>query len=465
MSGLAARITQFVFLLPRLSDSQNLVLYLTRPSYLHPKVVPPRVEIEDKVERSSAYWRVPIFIICRDRLYYLQMLVSQLHYLGYFNLIVVDNNSTYQPLLSYYKEKLLWVIHLAANLGNEISKVLGRLYWNHSMPMTEYIGHFGNRFVLTDSDILFESTVPRNWLQHFWEIMDRQGANTVGAALRLDDIPEHYAARTQVWQHECEFWRERNLVQGEKHVLHAAIDTTMALRRLEPLKRSSAPCLRVAGPYTAKHLPWYEDSRWLLPDVAYARKNRERGHTFGWWSMAEGFARRGKSIIDSNSPTGQFKRAANYTLTFPAGADYVGFCRRFSAASTVVRPPQCQHSFLPSAPAAADSDSRIRRKGGDLLPLETSAFLEALSALVKRRTSQGKYVVLDVGAGGGIAALWFAQLGARVVALEPLPSLFDELCRNIAASSEVQAHESGLTFGSSTLTCIKPLSTYHMHYS
>ena len=56
------------------------------------------------------------------------------------------------------------------------------------------------------------------------------------------------------------------------------------------------------APLQVRHLPWYENSKWLLPDVEYARKHRGKGHTFGWWSHAEGYARRGKQIIDSEPP-------------------------------------------------------------------------------------------------------------------------------------------------------------------
>ena len=44
-------------------------------------------------------------------------------------------------------------------------------------------------------------------------------------------------------------------------------------------------------------------------------------------------------------------------------------------------------------------------------------------------------MVLDIGAGIGLAAIWFGQQGARVVALEPEQSFFEALCRNLAANA------------------------------
>ena len=443
----AWEISGIVFCIFGLGKAQNLVHYLSKPWYLRPRVVLPQLEIQQEVDNAPPFWRTPIFLICRDRLYYLQMLVSQLQSLGYYHIIAIDNNSTYKPLLSWYKEKLFWVLHLPANLGNEISKVLWRMHWNRSTHMTEYIRHFGGRYVLADPDTLFEANVPRNWLQHFWEIMDRHNVNKVGAALRLDDLPNHYAARKQVWQHECRFWREDLLVQKEKHVFWAPIDTTMALIRVfqrEMPASNPSCCLRVAGPYTVRHLPWYENSRWLLPDVSYAKKNRGQGHTFGWWSRAEGFARRGKTIIDSDSPTGQFGRASNETFVFPAGVEYVGFCRRFSHGipATTVRPPQCQQAHISTQESRSIQVAGVQVRfalgafQADLWPSfegEAPAFFAALRRVVK------DLVVLDAGAGIGFSTLWLAQLGARVVALEPAPNLFKALCQNLAANEDVQA--------------------------
>ncbi|CAK9099839.1 Potassium/sodium hyperpolarization-activated cyclic nucleotide-gated channel 2 (Brain cyclic nucleotide-gated channel 2) (BCNG-2) [Durusdinium trenchii] len=447
------------------SSAQNLVHYLSRPWYLRLRVVLPDEQIQRQVEKAERFWKVPIFIICRDRLVYLQMLVSQLHSLGYYHLIALDNNSTYKPLLNYYQEKLLWVVRLPSNLGNEISHLLWRMRWNQNTHMKEYIDRFGGRYVLADPDTVFDDGVPANWLQHFWEIMDRHQANKVGAALRLDDLPENYAARKQVWQHECDFWREDRLAPGEKHVFWAPIDTTMALTkisksRLAMLKPSAN--VRVAGPYTVRHLPWYENSKWLLPDVEYARKHRGKGHTFGWWSHAEGYARRGKQIIDSESQSGQFKRASNQTFAFPPRVKYLGFCRRFSAeqldersgggtphAPINVRPAQCHYSYLPereSHLARGPANVAVRWARAAAGPEEdfwrtrfahdSAAIYTAVASLLAAKPA----VVLDVGAGEGASALWLARaLGGglphvRVVALESEPVVFERLCRNIAAN-------------------------------
>ena len=46
---------------------------------------------------------IPILIICRDRLECLKKLVMALEARGCKNIILIDNASTYEPLLEYYK--------------------------------------------------------------------------------------------------------------------------------------------------------------------------------------------------------------------------------------------------------------------------------------------------------------------------------------------------------------------------
>eukprot|EP00931_Biecheleriopsis_adriatica_P032430 TRINITY_DN18922_c0_g1_i2.p1 TRINITY_DN18922_c0_g1~~TRINITY_DN18922_c0_g1_i2.p1 ORF type:complete len:225 (-),score=22.79 TRINITY_DN18922_c0_g1_i2:115-789(-) len=220
------------------------------------------------------------------------------------------------------------------------------VYWNSTMKMLPYLESF-QRYVLTDPDISFSLDVPDNWLQHFWEMMDRQGALKVGAAYRIDDLPDHYLARNQVWQYECDAWRADLAVQGERDAFWAPIDSWLALWHTKIIKNQllTYPSIRMGGPYQVKHLRWYEEERWLAPDILYQRRHKERGHTFGWWGRAVSLARRGKQLLDfENVGHAFFSRHINETFFFPAGVQYLGFCSRFShgiRAIPSVKPPQC----------------------------------------------------------------------------------------------------------------------------
>ena len=49
------------------------------------------------------FFEVPIIINNRDRLTTLRNMINSLQNMGYKNLYIIDNESTYPPLLSYYK--------------------------------------------------------------------------------------------------------------------------------------------------------------------------------------------------------------------------------------------------------------------------------------------------------------------------------------------------------------------------
>ena len=63
------------------------------------------------------YKEIPIIINNRNRYTFLKQLIDTLRKDGYSNIIVLDNDSTYPPLLDYYNSCPAKVIFLKENLG------------------------------------------------------------------------------------------------------------------------------------------------------------------------------------------------------------------------------------------------------------------------------------------------------------------------------------------------------------
>ena len=59
----------------------------------------------------------PIFINCRDRVTDLAQLVAWLERAGCEEIYLLDNDSAYEPLLTYYEETPHTVLRLGQNLG------------------------------------------------------------------------------------------------------------------------------------------------------------------------------------------------------------------------------------------------------------------------------------------------------------------------------------------------------------
>src|SRR5690606_15636916 len=151
----------------------------------------------------------------------LKMLVAQMKlYCPENPIYVIDNGSTYEPLLDYY----YWKnndFFLYKYPENEFVK-----------NITEFISALdSDYFVLSDSDILLHPTVPFNFLEIFKAIID-SGVHHVGFDLIYEDIPK--------WNPKAEWIKgdERNLhiapfnfdYNGETYSgFRAAVDTTFAM--------------------------------------------------------------------------------------------------------------------------------------------------------------------------------------------------------------------------------------------
>ncbi len=188
----------------------------------------------------------PIFITCRDRLTPLLRLVSWLEKSGAQRICLVDNASTYEPLLEYYERCPHVVVRLPENLG-QLSPWLSNTINTHAL---------GENYVVTDPDVVPDSACPRDAVDHFRRVLDRfPDISKVGFGLRIDDLPRRYQLRRQVQAWESQFWCDK----AAPGLYRAPIDTTFALYR-EHTPATMGPALRTGWPYVARHLPWYADS-------------------------------------------------------------------------------------------------------------------------------------------------------------------------------------------------------------
>lgn len=217
---------------------------------------------------------LPIFINNRERLTTTRKLVTWLLETGHTNIFILDNASTYPPLLQYYKEiaRKVRVLRLCQNYGF-------LAFWHsHAVHLPQV------PFVLTDSDILPTEQCPDNVIEVFYSILQRfPNKLKVGFGLRIDDLPDHYDLKAKVLSWEAQFWRKplRN-DDLPCSLFDAAIDTTFALYR-RPVYDLDA--IRTGAPYLARHLPWYVNSRDLTDEDVWVENNTPK---CGTWRVSDG---------------------------------------------------------------------------------------------------------------------------------------------------------------------------------
>lgn len=217
--------------------------------------------------KDPDYHRIPIIINNFNRLECLQVLIKALEKRGYYNIYILDNRSTYPPLLEWYKTCPYEVIRLERNIGYQAiwkSGVYDR--FKHSF------------YVYTDSDVVPDEVCPEDFMKKFLAVLRKYPrCLKVGFGLRIDDLPDCFAQKDAVLANERRFWKEP---MGDG-LYKAQIDTTFALYR--PYCYGPANdhhlMIRTGEPYVARHLPWYTDSAHLTDeDIFYIQTTRQSTH-------------------------------------------------------------------------------------------------------------------------------------------------------------------------------------------
>ncbi len=189
---------------------------------------------------------IPIIINNFNRLFFLQKQISWLESAGYTNIYIIDNNSSYPPLLEYYSRTPYTVYRLDRNFGYRA------LFDTHLM--LKFINEY---YVYTDADILPISDCPIDIISHMKELLTKYpNIGKIGFGLVIDDLPDHYVLKEKVIQYESKYWL--NKINDE--VYDALVDTTFALYRPGVKGDWQVKAYRTSFPYLAHHLPWYENS-------------------------------------------------------------------------------------------------------------------------------------------------------------------------------------------------------------
>lgn len=203
---------------------------------------------------------IPIIINNRNRYSFLKLQIQSLEKRGYTNIYIIDNASSYAPLLHYYDTECPYTIfRLKQNMGH-------LALWK-----SDLIKQFRNRyFVYTDPDIVLDEGCPSDFMARFVSIMKKHPlVEKVGFSLRIDDIPACFAKKQQVIDWESQFWKRK--IADNPPLYKAAIDTTFALYRPYYICGCNlhSPHIRSGAPYLAKHMPWYNDSAHLTEEERF----------------------------------------------------------------------------------------------------------------------------------------------------------------------------------------------------
>jgi len=192
---------------------------------------------------------IPLVIIAWNNLTFVKRFVEQIIELS-TKIIILDNNSEYQPLLDYYTSlETIYpdkfdIRRLDQNYGHRVYTIL-----KDTLP---------DIYVLSDPDLKLNASMPKDVIDQLYYISKKYKCNKVGLALDVSDHTKFIRGGYGDLVYRIESAYYRNILSDNEYMLYnAEIDTTFCL--INNTVSDYPSNIRVGGNFTAKHLPWYHD--------------------------------------------------------------------------------------------------------------------------------------------------------------------------------------------------------------
>jgi len=193
---------------------------------------------------------IPIIIVCYNNYKYVQNTLEQILRINqdyYKNIQIINNNSTCLKTITFLNTVDVKVIYNPVNAGPWITPYYNSHIYN-VLP---------DKFILTDPDLKFNEHLPTNFIEILEMLSDKYKTSKIGFHLDISDhelmFPEtntkgNFNSLDEFKNHYLE-----NKLDDTYELYKYDIDTTFCLIN----KKYTHHEIRVAGNFTAKHLPWY----------------------------------------------------------------------------------------------------------------------------------------------------------------------------------------------------------------
>jgi hypothetical protein len=194
---------------------------------------------------------IPVYVNNRDRVTTTMALVDWLLSAGTQRIVILDNESTYEPLLDYYN-------NLPAGVD---VKLFGQncgpwAFWDKGMHLLQT-----TPYIVSDSDLVPTEDCPKDLVRLLNLLLnERPQSGKVGVGLKIDDVPGDLNEMNGWYRHiEAPYWTNR---YNDK-AFFAGVDTTFAIYGPASDGRvasghSHGTNLRTDSPYLFRHMPWYQ---------------------------------------------------------------------------------------------------------------------------------------------------------------------------------------------------------------
>jgi FkbM family methyltransferase len=216
------------------------------------------VNTEKGVFYNNSFIIPPIIIVCYNNYKYVENTLNQLakinkDYLNYVH--ILDNCSNCKDTINYlnYLNNLhCKVIYNSTNNGPRISP------FNN----IELYNQLPDKFIITDPDLEFNENLPNNFIEILVSLSDKYNCAKIGFALDISDFDKMYQdiyyENTTIYDWEKKYWIDK-INDTDFELYNAPVDTTFSL--INKTISIFGSNIRIAGNFTAKHIPWYTNNK------------------------------------------------------------------------------------------------------------------------------------------------------------------------------------------------------------
>jgi len=197
---------------------------------------------------------IPILIICYNNYKYVNNTLLQIKKINtnYYNNIQIINNTSDD----------IETIEFLKTVDVKVIKISNNGPWISASKNSEIYNSLPEKFILTDPDLEFNKNIPADFIEILSNLSDKYETSKIGLALDICDYEKMYQCTNyhnlnKICDWEKQFWKNK-ILDSDYELYNAPIDTTFCLISKKNINKKS---IRVAGNFTAKHLPWYIENK------------------------------------------------------------------------------------------------------------------------------------------------------------------------------------------------------------
>lgn len=209
---------------------------------------------------------IPIIIPVFNNLTYTRDTVNFFHNMGQENIVLVDNASSYEPMIDYFK-----------NVSNDVNIITqnvnaGPRQFFEDKGVYSLLPEY---FIVTDPDLKFSNKLPTDFIDILIDVHNNFDVFKVGSSLNLnllernvlDEVYSIWGKQNTIRNIEQGYYTNQVGSIGEDSIWSAPIDTTFALYKKSNFKNNFLEAVRIDGRFCVDHLGWLNPSP--LPEEEY----------------------------------------------------------------------------------------------------------------------------------------------------------------------------------------------------